>query len=362
MPVICKDKNSCFGCGACEAICPKGAITMRRDDEGFLYPLIDEDECSDCGMCKGVCPANSDIGSCDFSFHMLRCNDEELLSQSSSGGAFSLLADAVIQKGGLVAGAVFNDELEVVHILGKTIDGMRGSKYVQSRTGTIFRDIKNALDEDIPVLFSGTPCQCHGLLSYLGGNRRGLILVSLICRGVASPGLWQDYLHLLEARSGKVTGFCFRDKSAADNGHTVSYLRSGRTEKVSMDKDAFTVMYLKCLSLRSSCYNCPYTRCDLPFDISIGDLWGTDCPEYRDGKGLSLVITRTCEGNALLDLCRDKAVIRPIDGNAPLQPSLQAPAPKSLLRKLLFKDYRSLIEKEEDITLLLDKYGRYKAP
>ena len=87
-----------------------------------------------------------------------------------------------------------------------------------------------------------------------------------------------------------------------------------------------------------------------------------DCPEFRDGKGLSLVITRTPEGNALLDRCRDKAVIRQLDGKAPLQPSLQAPAPKSLLRKLLFRDYRSIKEKEEDITLLLDKYGRYKAP
>ena len=143
----------CVGCEACRTICPKGAITMVNDDCGFRMPFVNRDLCVNCGKCLKTCPVeNHSFNEGDKQVYALMLKDKNSKYNSSSGGAFSLLADAVIQKGGLVAGAVFNEKLEVVHILEKSIDGMRGAKYVQSRTGTIFRDIKKALDDDIPVL------------------------------------------------------------------------------------------------------------------------------------------------------------------------------------------------------------------
>ena len=351
-------KPACFGCGACEAACPKKAITMQWDAEGFPYPVINGELCVECGKCKSVCPAQNAMEKLDGQAYAVRCKDSRILQKSASGGAFSVIAEQVLEKGGLVCGAAFDEHFMVCHRLADDIAPMRKSKYVQSDLTGIYKDIANALDQGKPVLFTGTPCQCDGIRRFFGA-REGLILAALICRGVQSPGLWKEYLTHL-AGNGKVEAYCFRDKRLKNDGHTVSYTLSGEETAVSMGKDPFSRLYMKCLTLRPSCYKCPYTHWELPFDLTIGDYWGVENfrPELADGLGTSLVIARTEAGRALMEAIDTTALVYESPREPAEQIALREPAKETLLRKLLFRDFANKTQNGNcDISLILKKYG-----
>lgn len=352
------DKKACFGCGACAHVCAAGAITMKADGEGFLYPAVDGEHCVDCGRCEEVCPGLTPAQKLDGQAYALRCNDTALLQKSSSGGAFSLLAEQVLASGGLVCGAVFDEQFRVCHVLSGDIAPMRKSKYVQSDITAMFAAVEKALGEGRQVLFTGTPCQCDAMHRCFG-RPEGLVLAALICRGVQSPELWQEYTRYL-AGPGKLEAYCFRDKRVKNDGHTVSCTVSGRERAVSMGNDPFNRLYMKCLTFRPSCYSCPYTQWELPFDLTVGDFWGVEkiYPELADGMGTSLVIARTQVGKDLVESLDHRALVRQVDREAALQPALQTPAKETMLRKLL---YRDLARKDEsgrcDMALILKKYG-----
>lgn len=305
-----ESKNKCFGCAACQAVCPNGAIQMTCDEEGFTYPVVDSQKCVDCGACAKVCPAKHEIAGIEGEAFAVRCNDLELLKNSSSGGAFSLLAQQVLQGGGLVCGAVFDDAFVVKHVLSADIAPMRKSKYVQSDLQGVYDAISNALANGKQVLFTGTPCQCDAVRRYFGEQPHGLTFAALVCRGVQSPGLWRDYVNHISGE-GKLEAYCFRDKRSRNGGHTVAFAANGNERAVLMDQDPFGRMYLKCLTLRPSCYQCPYTRWELPFDLTIGDFWGIEKthPELADGMGNSLVIARTVAGKVLLAQIKPNALV-----------------------------------------------------
>ena len=352
-------KAACFGCGACQAVCPADAIAMTADTEGFAYPVIDPEKCIDCGNCAAVCPAGHPLRGAAGEAYAVRCNDIELLKSSSSGGAFSLIAQQVLASDGLVCGAVFDEVFQVHHVLSDDIAPMRKSKYVQSDLQGAYRAMSKALANGKHVLFTGTPCQCDGLLHYFGEQPEGLILTALVCRGVQSPGLWADYVAHI-ARKGALEAYCFRDKRSRNGGHTVAYTVSGTERAVPMDKDAFARLYLKGLTLRPSCYQCPYTCRELPFDLTIGDYWGIEKtrPELADGMGTSLVIARTKAGRALLDAIKPHGLVLKTSWEAADQPALSSPAKESILRKLLFRDYAQKdTDGHCDIPLILKKYG-----
>lgn len=222
----------------------------------------------------------------------------------------------------------------------------------------IFQKIKESLEDERPVLFSGTPCQCHALLGFLGKKSDLLTTMSVICRGAASPELWELYVRRISG-NGTLESFCFRDKSTANDAHTVSYTVDGSKTSRPMDEDPFSVMYLKCLSLRPSCYKCPYTKTDLPFDLSVGDLFNVrdHYNGFADGKGASLVITHTSKGEELLRLCGGDATITEIPIENAGQEALKKPAPLSPLRKLLFKDLAKVRSGLSSFDMLLKKYG-----
>jgi len=349
-------KASCFGCGACQSVCPAGAMAMASDAEGFFYPVIDPEKCIDCGACHGVCPAKHPVDGSAGTPYAVRCKDLTLLQSSSSGGAFSLLAQQVLRCDGLVCGAVFDEAFRVYHTLSDDIAPMRKAKYVQSNLQSVYDDIRRTLEEGKQVLFTGTPCQCDSVLHYFGKRPEGLILASLVCRGVQSPGLWAEYVTQL----AHLEAYCFRDKRSRNDGHTVAFTANGGEQAVPMDKDPFSRLYLKCLTLRPSCYQCPYTRWELPFDLTLGDFWGVEkaFPELADGMGTSLVIVRTEAGRALLDAIKPYAQVLETSREAADQPALQAPAKESILRKLLFRDYaRKGADGRCDIPMILKKYG-----
>lgn len=354
--MLFEKKSACFGCGACQAVCPSDAVHMAFDAEGFAYPVVDAERCTRCGGCETVCPAKQPPCGVEGEAYAVRTKDAELLQNSSSGGAFSLFAQEVLKQDGLVCGAVFDEAFQVKHELSSDIAPMRKAKYIQSDLQGIYSAIAEALERGRQVLFSGTPCQCDALRHYFGEQPEGLSFVALLCRGVQSPGLWKEYVSHL----GKLEAYCFRDKRTRNDGHTVAFTVSGNEQALPMDKDPFSRLYLKCLTLRPSCYQCPYTRWELPFDLTIGDFWGIEKahPELADGLGTSLVIVRTQKGRALLKAIRPQALVLESSRDMANQSALQAPAPQSILRKLLFRDYANKGENGLcDMPLILKKYG-----
>lgn len=193
-------KQTCTGCHACAAKCPKQCIKMISDTEGFWYPQIDEEECINCGLCERVCPIITPIKFEDpFSPMAYACynRDEKVRLASSSGGIFTLIAEAVLKQGGVVFGAGFDEDFNVCHQCVERVedlDKLRMSKYVQSKIGETYREAENFLKENRLVLFTGTPCQIGGLKAYLGKSYDNLITQDIICHGVPSPMVWEDYL------------------------------------------------------------------------------------------------------------------------------------------------------------------------
>lgn len=331
-------KAECHGCSKCQAVCTENAIVMEEDEEGFLYPTVLREKCIACGRCLSACEELHVTKGEEGSFYAVRCQDEQLLKKSTSGGAFSLIAQEVLAQGGLVCGAVMDEKLTVVHQISDCVSGMRKSKYVQSDIQHMYGEMRRLLQGGRKLLFTGTPCQCQAVKTFFAGYEKQLIIASLICRGVQSPLLWREYLWYL-GKSAPVTSYDFRDKSCCDDAHMVAYRLGKEKHLVSMHTDPFSLLYGKCLSFRPSCYQCEFCRTDLPFDFTIGDFWGIEkvFPELADGKGTSLVIARGERAENIMQGLRDKAYVFSGSKEECLQPALQSPAAEPAFRKLLFK-------------------------
>ena len=193
-----KPDINCTGCGACYSACPQQAISMVSDGEGFLVPKTNPQKCSECGKCDVACPLNhKNPEKKPIAVYAAKHSNEETRLFSSSGGMFSAFAEKIIAENGVVFGAKFNENMEVVHSFTETIEGLadfRGSKYVQSNIGNSYIDAKRFLDSGRLVLFTGTPCQIAGLKSFLQKDYENLLTVDLICHGVPSPLIWKQYL------------------------------------------------------------------------------------------------------------------------------------------------------------------------
>ena len=317
------DKAKCSGCGACKQACPVNCIHMQRDDEGFEYPTVEPDSCIECGKCKNVCPMINDIGNMSQFDHPRAVGgyhkDEEVREDSSSGGAFTLFAEYIIRNGGIVYGCSLDSSMKAVHIGVDDMDGLgklRGSKYVQSSIGNIYKEVRENVLNGRLVLFVGTPCECAGLVTYLD-NRvyANLYLCDFICHGVPSPMVFEKYIDSLETDNGSVKDFRFRNK---DKGWNQSGLQQGtRIEFESGNtirnhpayRDNFMNGFLSDIYLRPSCYECHFKELPKNYaDITIADFWGVDkcAPKLNDGKGTSLILLNTEHGNKLFETVRDK--------------------------------------------------------
>lgn len=286
------DKSQCCGCTACASICPKQCIRMSEDKEGFLYPQINDSACVDCGLCEKVCPVLHPVPSKVKSMVFAAVNDDmEIREQSSSGGIFTLLAEQTIKKGGIVFGACFDENWQVVHQYAETLEGLarfRGSKYIQSDMRSSFQNVKRFLEQGREVLFSGTPCQIAGLKNYLRKFYDTLLTVEVACHGVPSPKVWNRYL------SGKkdISRISFRSKHKGWKDYHVVLEYNGCKEDTPYWKNPYMNAFLSDLSIRPSCYVCPAKIVNTQSDVTIADFWGVDkiAPEIDDNKGCSLVI------------------------------------------------------------------------
>lgn len=309
MITLFKDKSECCGCGACNNICPKNAISMKSDEKGFAYPKISSDRCIECGLCKKVCPITKNHTSEIHTQHAyaVKHKDEKIRKTSSSGGAFYEIALKVINEGGKVYGAAYDENFVVKHIGVSDENGLKRimkSKYVQSDMGNTFSEIKMDLENNLPVLFSGTGCQVQGLRNYLVKEYDKLLCVDIVCHGVPSPKLFADYLKFMENKyKSKITSVNFRGK--AIKGKVQDMLITFENGKVYSEQpviDSYYAFFLKNFSLRESCYKCPFSNLKRVGDITLADFWGIEkeFSEFQDYKGVSLVITNTLKGEQCL--------------------------------------------------------------
>lgn len=313
--------KDCTGCHACTNICPKKCIFMKDDNEGFLYPIVDYNICIKCKRCVNVCPINNNIKSYNTPIAYACYNkDENIRLNSSSGGIFSLLAEKMIDRGGVVFGAVFNDNFEVEHKYIETkenIELLRGSKYVQSKIGTSYRQVKDFLESGREVLFSGTPCQIAGLKNYLVKAYSNLLTVDLICHGVPSPYVWQKYIKFRENKAGsEISKITFRNKKMGWKQFSVSFLFKNNTEYNKIySNDLYMTAFLKNISLRPSCYNCRFKTLNRQSDITLADFWGVQniFPEIDDDKGVSLIFINSQSGEKIYSEILDNIVYKEVD-------------------------------------------------
>ena len=244
------NKKDCVS-ATCSNICPQNCISMESDEEGFGYPKVDYEKCIECTLCIKVCPViNKVVVQNEPSAYACINNNEAIRLESSSGGLFSLIAEQVIEDGGVVFGASFNKELEVEHSFVETkeeLGKLRGSKYVQSRIGETYKKAKEILDLGRKVLFTGTPCQIGGLKSYLGKSYSNLLCVDIVCHGVPSPLVWKKYVDYRQEKAGSaVQRISFRRKDDGWKRYSVSFLFKNNTEyRETLDKDLYMRAFLK---------------------------------------------------------------------------------------------------------------------
>ena len=319
--IMITDSSKCCGCTACAVICPHGAIQLHPDKLGFLYPVVDEAKCVDCGLCDKVCSFVPDVESvkqvpqnAKVEVLAVRHKDSEILAQSQSGGAFSAMAEQVLNDGGLVYGAAFDESFMVRHIRVDGIEGLaalRGSKYVQSDLRGIFGQILGDLKNGCKVLFAGTPCQVAGLKSYIPKMLQDkLLTVDFICHGVPSPAVWKDYLDYM-SQKGTIIKANFRDKSVAGwKEHNETFIYKNGKKKVA---DSFRVLFYKNIMLRHSCSVCPYNIMNHKSDVTIADFWGVEeiLPQMDGPEGTSMVICNTSKGQELAGHASDALNIAP---------------------------------------------------
>lgn len=348
-----KDKKDCCACGSCAQTCPHKCISMTEDTEGFLYPLIDTTKCVDCGLCNKVCPVINryEAPKEKPASFAAKSTDDRLIDKSSSGGFFTVLAEYIIRKGGIVFGAKFDADWNVIYDYTETIEGLqafRGSKYVQGIVGNAFSQAKQFLKQGRLVLFTGTPCHIAGLNHFLQKEYDNLITVDFVCHSIPSPKVWRDYLKAV-GNSKQISYVTFRDKSFGWDNYGLRI--EGEYGKVLTKGGHKENVYMKAfsqnLTVRPSCFACPARNYTSGSDIMIADCWGLNKyhPEVDNNKGMSLVLPKTIKGMNAYEEIQGNLFFMQIPYNEVEEETNHKPIIKSAIpnpyRNVFFKHYSS---------------------
>lgn len=320
-----KDKRKCVGCAACYNICSYDAITMEKNEEGFLYPVFNEEKCVKCGLCNKVCPAMDSYFRLNTGFEpsaYICYANTDIRLKSSSGGIFTLLAENILNNNGYVCGAAYDSNWYVRHKIINNVndlDELRVSKYLQSDTNEVYKEIKKLLKNKELVLFSGTPCQVAGLFGFLGKDYENLLTVEMVCHGTPSPEVWKKYLTEF-SHGEEVESVNFRDKSFIDKDSLHESTPEHRYFKVKTknntyftthENSAYYKAFLGNLTLRKCCYSCKFTSINRHADITLGDYHGY--ANYKNNllnkEGISLVLLSTEKAKKHFDEIKNKLIL-----------------------------------------------------
>lgn len=326
--------NKCTGCSSCYNICPKDCISMEYNYEGFLYPQTNLDKCIECRLCEKVCPViqskEEKIEKQNIeeqkSFAGWSLDDSER-SRSSSGGVFSLIAKYVLENNGYVFGACINEHYEVIHIGVNKVEELKklqGSKYVQSKIGTVYKQVKEKLQLNVPVLFIGTPCQVAGLKGYLLKEYDNLYLIDFICHGVPSNKVLKRYIdYQVKKYSSKIrySTINFRNKKYGWNNFSMSFDFENKEKYIYPNKeDMFFKIFLSDIALRKSCYQCKNKSVNKYSDLTLGDYWGIEELDNEffnlsENKCITTIIVHSNKGEYILDKIKENSVLKEVNFN-----------------------------------------------
>lgn len=327
-----KDKKDCCGCSACAQVCPKNSITMKADEEGFLYPIVNKDSCINCRLCEKICPVlNKPASNQPLATYAAKHKDTEVKLKSSSGGMFTALAEYILKQGGVVFGAAFDKDWQVSHQWAETLedlDKLRRSKYVQSDINGTYKKAEDFLKAGRQVLFTGTPCQIAGLKNYLRKDYDNLLTADIICHGVPSPGVWSKFLKET-APTEKIKFINFRFKRFGwDKSYLNITLKNGKelSGPNGMFK-LFTPLFrakdgkfwrfiyrlpfgISNLYERPSCHSCAFKGPYKTADFTMADLWGVNKikPDFYDNKGISVLLVNTVKAAKFFDDIKDNMI------------------------------------------------------
>ncbi len=352
--------RQCTGCSTCATVCPKNAITMTADDDGFSVPEINNALCVNCGICQKACPQLNPIKTEPFGQQgfAAKINDAQALSKSASGGVFFRCAQEILSQNGVVYGAAMDEDLTVIHC---RIDSplnlhrLQGSKYVQSDMGDTFCKVYDDLNNDRPVLFSGTPCQVAGLLAYLGKPYENLYTADIVCHGVPSQKLFRKSIEPDEKKAkSPMISYEFRNKEKRGWGkHFKKVFRNGKTRFGSGGLEAYYSTFLRGDICRECCYTCHYASMDRVGDLTLGDFWGIEkeLPNFAADQGASCVIVNTPKGEKLFSQIMPDLVSCPValDAIKKHNHNLTSPTPRRTKRNSMYLNIDQVPFKQMDI-------------
>ena len=317
-----KDKKDCCGCQACGDVCHAEAITFQTDNEGFWYPVVDKAKCTDCHLCEKICPM--------INIDKLKHNDWEepkvfggynkdivIRYDSTSGGIFSLLAQAMYKQKGYVGGAVYTDDFKVVNFISnekKDLKRLRSSKYVESNAEGLYKQIKQLLVSGEKVLACGAPCQMAALRSYLRKDYDNLIVVDFLCRATNSPKVFEKYKESLEARYGSKI-VAIKDKNKDHGWHSLARkitFENGQVYYGEGHEDDYRRGYHDNVFERPSCYDCKFKGFPRMSDITLGDFWGigTVDASLEQNLGTSLIMINSQKGLEYFEKVKEKLIVK----------------------------------------------------
>lgn len=307
--MIC-EKDKCTGCFACYNICPKGAIEMKEDEFGYIYPKIIESKCINCGLCKKTCPVLNKVElKKPIKCLAIRTLEKNILNKSSSGGIATIISKKVLENSGIVYGASFMNSCEVNHIRienKEDLNKIQGSKYVHSYIKDTYKNVKKDLIADKNVLFIGTPCQIAGLKRYLMKDYKKLYTIDIICHGVPSQKFLKDEIFRIN-KDLNIDRVNFRDKKY-NPFHFTIVKNGGDTFFEIWTKSPYFYTFMKSFTYRDNCYTCRYAGIERCSDMTIGDFWGIskESKFYNTrSKGISVALPITEKGTEMLELIYD---------------------------------------------------------
>ena len=342
------EKNECSGCTACMNACPKAAITMQEDSEGFLYPHIDENTCIHCGLCQKVCSwehPTYNNSSEPLTLASILQNKAER-QRSTSGGVFYAIAKWIIEQNGVVYGAAFDEKLQLHHISADNLEDLqrlRGSKYIQSNLGHIFKEVRSQLEQGRWCYFTGTGCQVAGLKAYLHKDYEKLLCSDLVCHGVPSQKLFNEHIAYMEQKyHDNVVGYLFRDYKGGGVCETICFKDKEKVVNSSYELSPFLYSFMCGYTYRYSCYGCKFAKIPRQGDITLADYWGVQhyLPEFDKSCGVSLVLLNSSRGAEMWEKVKRTCVfnVSKIEEAAVYNLNLLQSSKKPEIRDLVYDD------------------------